>query len=278
MSKYKGYDYFYVNGSSHTKGGGYETKKEGGIFCDQLEMYYNTFYDVTWNSCDEINWAKRLSEQLHIPCYNDAIQGGSLDRVIRKTYQFIEQQFREENSKFFIILETPDQSRLDVYYKPWDKYFVVNGDMQEFHGAAPTYFPEEPGVQEVQHHFKYYYETFYDSKQQYYKNERQLDGLYSFCKRIGIPIKILNGYDRANRFLYDQSDAVSYDNKDNNLIDWCINNKKQIKHETNGCVMDGHPGYFAHIEYANLIKNWLDTNLEEADDNYGRIGYTGTNK
>ena len=93
-------------------------------------------------------------------------------------------------------------------------------------------------------------------------NERNLAGLYSFCKRAGIAIKIMDGlravHYKAN---YDKSDVISYDNGDLNLIDWCINNKKQIKHETNFTVVDGHPGYFAHIAYAKIIKEWLDINL-----------------
>lgn len=286
MSTYKGYGFFYVNGSSHTKGGGYETQEEGGYWCDQLKSYYNTFHDVSWNSCNDVNWATRLSQQLNIPCYNEAIQGGGLERVVRKTYEFIEQHFRKENSKFFIILETPDASRLDVYYKPWNKYFVVNGGDSEaiglppgedvFYAAAPTFFPKENNVADVQKDFKYYYETFYDREQQFYKNERLLDGLYSFCKQLGLPIKILDGHTRKNKFLYSMSDAVSYDNTDNDLINWCIKNEKQIKHETKGYVMDGHPGYFAHIEYAKFLKNWLDKNLEIVDDNYGIRGYPGS--
>lgn len=279
---YKGYDYFYVNGSSHTKGGGFETAKEDGCWHEELKQYYASFYDVQeWESCNDINWGTRLSQIINIPCVNEAIQGGGLDRAVRKTYRFIQSNFRPDN-KFFIILEIPDSSRIDVYYKPWDEFFVVTGGDgtaigqppgDVFYAASPTYFPKVPGVEKLQDDFKFYYDNFYKSSVHFEKNETLLNGLYSYCKRLGIPIKILNGYDRSHKFLYDETDVVSYHSRDLDLYNWCAKYEKLIKHETKGYVMDGHPGYFGHIEYAKLMKNWLDENLEELSETYGHRGF-----
>jgi hypothetical protein len=260
-TNYKGYEYFYVNGSSHTKGGGFECAGTTWTW-EPMAPYYKEHYNVEWTNCEDVNWGTRLSELIGIPCHNHALQGGGLDRAIRKTYEFIESNW-DNRHKFFIILETPDQSRVDVYYNPWREYFLMNDDEAGFRTATTNYFPDPPNVDDVQEDFKWYYEKFHNRIEHFKANERNLAGLYSFCKRAGIAIKIMDGHHRAVHYKanYDKTDVISYDNGDLNLIDWCINNKKQIKHETNSTVLDGHPGYFAHIEYAKIVKEWLDINL-----------------
>lgn len=262
---YKGYEWFYVNGSSHTKGGGFETSDAGGWFSEEMQDYYLKHYNVIWKSCEEVSFASRLSKLLDIKVVNDAIQGGGLDRVIRKTYEYIESHW-DQRHKFFIILETPDESRVDLYYKPWNQYFVVNDNNKGSFYGTPNYFPKPKNIEECQNDIKFYHDKFYDKKQHYNKNERNLIGLYSFCKKANIAIKLMSGLRMIHyQDIYHQSDIISAMNSDEyDIINWCITNKKQIKHETNFEVTDGHPGYFAHIEYAKIWKDWLDKNLESS--------------
>lgn len=271
MPKYKGYEYFYVNGSSHTKGGGFETHAQSGYWSEEMYTFYKNTYNVAWNSCEEVNWAYRLSQQIGVPCINDAMQGGGAARVVRRTYEHIESNW-DKRHDFFIILEIPDPSRLDVYYQPLQEYFLVNVgphikfDVEVF--ATLSYFPKTPNIEQYQGDFKTYVEKFHNTFEEFKKNERNVLGLYSFCKRENIAIKLLDGSERMYKSCFEKSDTInpvgidSSDIRCLNLIDWCINNKKQIKHETNFSVIDGHPGYFAHIEYATIVKNWLDDNLE----------------
>lgn len=259
----KGYDFFYTNGSSHTKGGGFETRDVEGFFHEEMKNYYETHYNVSWKSCDDVNYATRLSELIGIKVYNEAVQGGGLDRVIRKTYDFIDSNWSDRH-RFFIILETPDASRIDLYYKPIKNYLIVNDDNNGSLYGTTSYFPKPKHVDEYQDDMRLYCDKFYDHREHHISNERKLVGLYSFCKRENIAIKLMSGF-RHHSETYNQSDVLSRNNTDEyDIIEWCIQNKKQIKHETNFEVIDGHPGYFAHIEYANIWKNWLDINLEPA--------------
>ncbi len=261
---YKGYDFFYTNGSSHTKGGGFETSDIDGFFSDEMHYYYKNRYNVSWNKCEEVSYANRLSELLDIKVVNDSIQGGGLDRVIRKTYEVIDSHW-DERHKFFIILETPDASRIDLYYKPYKEYLLVNDDNKGNLYGTTSYFPKPEKVDELQSDIHLYTEKFYDHKQHHNSNERKLVGLYSFCKRVGIPIKLMSGLRYVNhQDIYLQSDILSEIGTDEfDIINWAINNKKQIKHEPHFEIIAGHPGYFAHIEYAKIWKNWLDKNLED---------------
>lgn len=260
---YKGYDFLYVNGSSHTAGGGFETHSEDGWFAEQMYLYYKKYYNITWKSYKDVNYAKRLSELLDIGLVNEAAQGGGLDRVVRLTYDFIESNWKKRH-KFFIILETPDSSRLDLYYKPQKKYFICNSNAGAVLNGTPHYFPQPKNIESFQPDFAFYHEKFYDHKEHHFSNERKLLGLYSFCKRENIAIKLMSGI-RWMYKCYNQKDVISkLDTEDYDLIYWAMQNQKQIKHETNHEIIDGHPGYFAHIEYANIWKNWLEKNLEPA--------------
>lgn len=270
---YKGYNFFYTNGSSHTKGGGFETSDISGFFSEEMHVYYKNRYNVSWKKCEEVSYANRLSELLDIKVVNDSVQGGGLDRVIRKTYEFIESKW-DERQKFFILLETPDASRIDLYYKPWKEYLIVNDiaitqrslDGQNSLYGTTSYFPKPEKVDELQPDIQLYNEKFYNYKEHHNSNERKLLGLYCFCKRAGIPIKLMSGLRYVNhQDMYLQTDILSEIGTDEfDIINWAINNKKQIKHETNFEIIDGHPGYFAHIEYAEIWKNWLDKNLEDS--------------
>ncbi len=258
---YKGYDFFYTNGSSHTRGGGFETLDEEGFFADAMAEYYKKHYNITWRSTDEVNYATRLSKHIDIKVVNESMQGGGLDRIIRKTYDFIESNW-EKRHKFFIILEAPDASRIDLYYKPYKKYFLLNYDRHEQIYGTLSYFPKPKDTESLQDDFHLYANKFYDHREHHYSNERKLMGLYSFCKRHNIAIKLMSGM-RHLAETYEQTDILSNKNTDDfEIIEWCIQNKKQIKHETNFEIIDGHPGYFAHIEYAEIWRDWLDKNLE----------------
>lgn len=260
---YKGYDFFYTNGSSHTIGGGFESYQEMGFYSKEMAEYYKKHYNVSWNSCRDVNYATRLSKLLGIKVYNEATQGGGLDRIVRMTYDFIEDNWKKRHN-FFIILETPDSSRIDIYYKPEKKYFVANYNNKESFFATPSYFPRPDDLEKYQPDFQVYYEKFYDDDEHHYDNERKITGLYSFCKRENIAIKFMSGQ-RHYLETFDKNDMMSGLNGFKfDIITWCIENKKQIKHETNFEIIDGHPGYFAHIEYAKIWKDWLDINLEEA--------------
>ena len=61
---------------------------------------------------------------------------------------------------------------------------------------------------------------------------------------------------------------MGLDKKRNLIVDgfmsinqFCTFQNHNIRSETNNYTDDGHPGYFGHIEYAKLLKNFLDEKL-----------------
>ena len=144
FSKYK---FFYINGTSFTEGGGLE---EESLINTGVPNEYKKKYNISWKNRMEVNWGKRLENTIGIKCINEAKSGGSASRVIRKTYDFIYNNWKDKD-KFFIILEYPDVSRCDVFLNNINEYYIVNTDIKtnKLQYATREYFNKKyriPGL------------------------------------------------------------------------------------------------------------------------------------
>jgi hypothetical protein len=255
------YKFFYVNGCSHTEGGGLE---ELSICLNSVIHIYKKLYGIDWKNRTEVNYGKRLEEIIGIKCINEALSGSGTDRVVRTTYDFIFKNWKDKD-RFFIILEKPDSSRSDVFYTKTNKYYIVNSihkkkSKLEFLNATIEYYnkkyPENIETLEV---FENWFNNHYSFEEKLMQDEKSFVGLYSFCKLHFIKIYIMD----ANNFLFndcfEKEDIIKFSNNDDfdTIHNWCFNNKLTISDELNGLAHDGHPGYFGHIEYAKKLSKFL---------------------
>jgi hypothetical protein len=267
LSKYK---YFYVNGCSFTEGCGLEGPEKRD---DSKMSYYEHLYNIRWKDKLDVNYATRLSQILNIPCVNDAACGAGLDRMIRTTYEFINQHWEERN-EFFLILEKIDPFRSDVYYAPEKKYYIVTSthfrDKNETHFQhATTRYYEKDLMEEndkKQNIFRNWFYNHYDVEEKYLQDERAFVGLYSFCKQAGIKVFVMSPNTIYFPDIFDKEDIVSFDGKYKDNFDdpynWCLRNKLTITDELELTkkekkLWDYHPGYFGHIEYAKQFAKFL---------------------
>lgn len=285
MNTYKGYNLFYVNGSSHSAGGGLEdasmfspnVKSKAYYLNHTLVTWYEKKYNVTWDSKSKVNFGHRLSEIIKIPCINESANGGGPERVVRMTYQFIEKNWQNRD-KIFLILEKPEHFfRLDLYNSKSKEYFIVNYQEKpdkpkyKLEYATPDYLRNDNYIHELQSIFQDYLNHHHDNDEHGKKVDRAFIGLYTFCKQNNISIKLMSpigeipNSTEIYRSTMDKKDIInlsfSKDYVDGHIQHWCANNKMRISDEIG--FPDDHPGYFGHFEYAILLKKWLDINLEE---------------
>jgi hypothetical protein len=264
---YKGYELLYVNGCSHCQGGGLE---EPQIRAESVLTIYERMYGVKWKNRAEINFANRLSELIGIPYINEAESGGGTDRVVRMAYDFILDNWDRRN-KLLLILEKPDASRSEVYFNKTGAYHIVNSwydgvrETNEFSSASRGYFNKELEREDSLHsgYFSKWFGNHFNMKEHWMKVERDFVGLYSFCKQNEIGIKVMTGNDVYFKDCFEWNDIIKFseDRKNYDIATWCYDNGKTIRDEIKGFSSDGHPGYFGHIEYAKLLKNFLDAKL-----------------
>jgi hypothetical protein len=258
FSKYK---FFYVNGSSHTEGGGLEHPE---IRHDSFRPAYEKYYNVTWKHVNEVNWGARLSEILKIPVINEAKSGGGPMRSIRMTYDFIHKNWNKRD-EFFIILENPDASRCDVYHKKTNSYFIVNTDAndEKLLNASRDYWnknnrDEDNNLRDV---FDNWVNNHYSLMNESNQNEKALIGLYCFCKLNGIKIFVTHNTYSFCPNVINNNDIVFFEKKDyDDIYNFCVRFKLRIFDEINKFGVkthDNHPGYFGHIEYAKKLAKFL---------------------
>ena len=162
LTKYK---YFYVNGSSYCEGGGLEEPEIRG---DSVICEYEKQYGVTWSNRTEVNFGKRLSDIIGIPCINEAKCGGGMERLVRKTYDFIDNNWFQKD-KFFLILEKPDATRSEFYFNELNDYFIANSNFigpnrtLEFGYSTRAYFDKTiyEADEKYQNKFKQWFLDFF---------------------------------------------------------------------------------------------------------------------
>lgn len=271
MSYYKGYEFFYTNGTSHTKGGGLEEPKIRPNW--NVLNSYKQKYGVSWKTRSEVNWPTRLSNILDIPVVNEAECGGGLYRSVRMGYDFIQNNL-SLIGKFFILLEVSAPHRFDVFFSPTKQYYIVNTQNKKLTQATVNYYPDLVNHNVEQKYFDTYIDLHIDWETIFTQHQNTLLGFYSYCKLMGIPIKLLSyvGFQENNSNLWKRCNCnlkvneeffCKCDSTADSVIsplDFAINYKHRICDEIDS-VTDTHPGYFGHIKYANFLSTWLDKHL-----------------
>lgn len=268
FSKYK---YFYVNGCSHVEGGGLE---EPSIRGDSVLPLYEKIYEVSWKNRTEVNFAARLSKLIGLDFVNHAKCGSGTDRVVRTTYDFIHENWKDRHN-FFIILENPDPSRSDVYLNDAKDYFIVNSRNDDkfekiFSASVREYFNNEYRKTDYLYEdkLKSWFENHYSFNEKLKSDDRDFVGLYTFCKFHKIKIFVMNKTSLYFNNTFMTGDVIKFDEEDYNhwmfdINTWCRTKKLTIADELSGFSGDGHPGYFGHIKYADKLYEFLKNNNDE---------------
>lgn len=113
--------YLYVNGSSVSAGGGFESYT---VRKDIRDEYHAIGMNVPETQI-ECSYSQMISKELDLKLINDSKSGSGVDRLVRKTLQFILDNSDKINETIFIF-EIQMGLRLDWYVKDWNKYGVLN--------------------------------------------------------------------------------------------------------------------------------------------------------
>jgi hypothetical protein len=107
----------YVNGDSHTAAA--EAVVPHGFACDDSQYYY--LEQVPHPDNLSVSWGKKLADHMDRKLHCHAQSGGSNDRIIRTTKEFIH-KFAEHSANWFVIIQWSTWEREEwfhngVYYQ-----------------------------------------------------------------------------------------------------------------------------------------------------------------
>jgi hypothetical protein len=273
------FERIYINGSSLSCGGSLEVGSEF------YKYYTQNLEQKKWKSEKEVSYGNLLSTKLDVECVNDSKQGGGLDRLIRKTFDYIDTLSESEISSTLFLFDIPLQpNRMELYSKEFQDYLVVsvynkiypieveNKIINSKISFSRAYTKKEYNLN-YDDYFKHnekinmFVDEYYDFEVEITRMVRQLILFYNFLdnKKINYNIDLndslftASGYDKNSLILYKNN----YSHKLNpNIIEiptiWELSVKQgwRICDEISDTT-DSHLGYFGNQKYSEFIYNKL---------------------
>ncbi len=260
----------YCNGCSTMAGGGLEPMKT------DLLKYYKDTYGVEWKSERDVMWPKLVADHFGMQIYDYSKSGAGIERFIRETYEFIDDNPNIINETIFFIECPVIWNKVDVWSNKESEYIICNTNLKYDDRGKMLNELESINLSK-----DYFYQTkdeaksldddlkseltkcmvkTWNPKQYTEKIMQNLVGLISFMKLRGLELYILPsaidvGYIRKSisdiniHFLDLEIDGEKHQNDFHN---W-QGHRYTISKETNDIYIDTHGGYFAHKRWAEEV-------------------------
>jgi hypothetical protein len=260
----KKFDTIYVNGCSHTAG--------GGLYEDTIKEYYAREHGIKWKTEREVNFPKYLKDHFECDLVDESMCGSGAPRLIRATYDYIFKVGVEKAKKtlFIFQINTPVH-RLEFYCNEINNYLIVNVQYKEdgsfeYVNAVDSHSPNETKYgreyfkktinKDMEFILSKYHEPFLYLK----KIHNELIGLFSFLDMNNI--EYFYGFDTGNCIhKLDEERRINIDGNET-IHGFASSNKMSLFDETNGHTIDGHPGYFAHKLFSEKLILFIESKLK----------------
>jgi hypothetical protein len=228
----------------------------GGFIWDDVKKIYHS-NNITINNNLDVAYPTLLGKMLNVDVINEGAPGGSITRLIRKTYEFI---FSNNCNETLFVLEIPPGWRDEFYSTEFKRYFNITiGSIYSPNDDTDVACGNNPNdLRNLHKDVSNYFYNFVDDKLHLEKTMLNLLGLLSYLK--------LNNY---KYLLIDTGDFETYLQRkhqptDYNFVwfsedysypmwEWADKEKLLIKDETIGKSRDEHMG----IEANELVANKL---------------------
>jgi len=258
------FDTIYVNGCSHTAG--------GGLYDDGTKELYEEIYGLTWKTEREVNYPRLLSNHFNCDLVDESRCGSGAPRLVRKTFEYIFKVGLEKAKKtlFIFQINTPVH-RLEYYCSKINDYLIVNVQYEndgsfKYVTAVDSHSKNEwinkPKFYEgeITENIKKQLTDYHNPLAYLDKIHNEVIGLFSYLEQHNI--EYFFGFDTGNI-----SKPVNEDRRINiegfdTIIQYCYDKKLTIADETNGRSIDGHPGYFGNKEYSEKLIQFLEQKLK----------------
>lgn len=278
----------YINGSSLSCGGGLEPHTQAfSIYTESLRK---------WHDSKDVSYGNVLGKMLGVGVINEAKQGGGLDRLIRKTYEYINSKNKIQLDNTLFLFDIPIQpARFEVFSKQYNDWFVVSvsyrdslkdphqitistkdGQIDSILSFSRDYMNSKLHLEfdELKKHNQIlcdWVKEYHDYEREAKRLLRELTFFYCYLDKLKINyIRDTTEGFFAGSFMFDARtneeffDKLNvFENSNPNVIDvqtiWTLagENKWRIKDEIS--IEDDHLGYEGNKRYAEYLYNRLNT-------------------
>lgn len=258
----------YTNGSSITWGWLFDNEEVKRLYSN-IGIFYESRSSVIWPGI--------LANKLNLDLHEDSRWGGSLDRLIRKTYEYC---FSDPNSlkETLFILEIPHGFRTELFSNTLDRIVnITHGNIN-----SPSDLTEDSDYSKIHKNVTDWFMEFGDVKFHFNEQALKMIGLISFLEINKAEYFIMGGEE------YLSDERISYDVK--SVIDKLSVSKRFIKFDGDYpfCIFkwysrhlkkslmdeigfpNNHPGIQAHriiSEYVYLYLKYWPSDAPTVDSN-----------
>jgi len=271
----------YINGSSLSCGGSLE------LDSPNYDYYVNQMGIKPWKNEKEVSYGNVLADKLGIECFNDSKQGGGLDRIIRKTFDYIDNLSEEEIKTTLFLFDIPLQpTRMELFSKEFQDHLVISvydrewesnvgGKMVKSDVSFSRSYKEPSLRLSYDTYMKHntliskFAKEYYDYENEAKRLVRQLILFYNFLdnKKISYNIDLNDSLFTASGQNHNQLSVIyknnySYKLNSNILVmetlwSLSVQEKWRLCDEIKDSN-DSHLGYYGNIKYADYILDKLN--------------------
>ena len=219
----------YVNGSSFSCGNGLDLIEIKKIYKEKLNIEIQNHIDFSYPNIIATNFKTKI--------INEAVPGGSLNRLIRKTYQFIFDKKNISKNTLF-ILELPPMWRDEFYSNKLDRLVNITWGTIKHPDTDLTNIRNGYDVSDIlaiHKDLENYFKNFIDIDFEEKKSMKNMLGLLSYLivNDLNYILIDCSGFDDflKKNSLKDDYNFLWFDNK--KMHHWIDDNKLRISDELN---------------------------------------------
>jgi len=246
----------YVNGSSFSCGNGLDLIEIKKIYKEKLNIEIPNHIDFSYPNIIATNFKTKI--------INEAVPGGSLNRLIRKTYQFIFDKKNISKNTLF-ILELPPMWRDEFYSNKLDRFInitwgTIKNPTKDLTNIRNGY--DVSDILKIYDDLTNCFDNFINVDLEAKKSFINLLGLISYMSNVGLKFILIDcaGFKEFlnHNAITNDYNFLFFDNK--KMHHWIVDNKLTINDEL-GVKIDAHAGIVGNKKIASILSEYIKNNF-----------------
>lgn len=237
----------------------------GGLQWDYTKELYKEKLSITIDNHMDLAYPTLISNHYNVPIENDAISGGSINRLVRKTYEYIYKNISDVKNTLF-ILEIPPMWRDELWSNKLDRTLNVTSGLishpdTDLTDISNGYSKHE--FKKIYNEIMIYFDSFVNPDFEDNKAFNSVLGLISFIKILNINYIILDNshfhhYLVKHGMTKKDFNFCFFENVE--MSKW-FNFRKLTINDELGMHIDGHAGIKGNKLISEIVINHINNTI-----------------
>lgn len=251
------FDKIYTNGCSFSCAGGLHWNKIKNLYKEKLSVDIDNHLDFAYPTL--------VANNFNVPIDNESISGGSINRLVRKTYEYIYKNIDNVKNTLF-ILEIPPMWRDELWSNKLDRTLNITSGLLHAPDTDLTDISNGYGRHEfkkIYNEVLVYFDSFINPDFEDKKSFNSIIGLISFIKLLNINYIILDNSHFHHYLLKNNMKDANFNFcffENIQMQHWFRINKLTINDELKMDI-DGHAGVEGNKQISKFVIDYINKNV-----------------